>query len=130
MPLMEATNTEIAELFDRWNAALQTGDPRKVAQLYAKSAILLPTLSSRLRQSPEAIEEYFEEFLRLKPRSKIIQQNVRLFDDIAINSGVYVFEIEREGQPLSVKARFTFIYHCEGGDWKIIEHHSSLLPED
>jgi hypothetical protein len=36
---------EIAALFDEWNAALATGDPEKVADLYSPDAVLLPTLS-------------------------------------------------------------------------------------
>ena len=35
--------SEIIVLFDEWNGALQTGDPKKVAALYAADAILLPT---------------------------------------------------------------------------------------
>lgn len=32
----------------RWNAALQTGDPEKVADMYAEDAILLPTVSNKV----------------------------------------------------------------------------------
>ncbi|MCL1536223.1 SgcJ/EcaC family oxidoreductase, partial [Xanthomonas nasturtii] len=36
---------EVAALFDTWNAALATGNPDKVADLYAPDGVLLPTVS-------------------------------------------------------------------------------------
>ncbi len=48
-PRHEPSKKQIAALFDRWNAALRTGDPEKVAGLYAKDAVLLPTVSNRIR---------------------------------------------------------------------------------
>ena len=42
-------------LFEEWNAALQTGEPEKVAALYESNAILLPTVSNKVRYTPEEI---------------------------------------------------------------------------
>ncbi|MFG3191053.1 SgcJ/EcaC family oxidoreductase [Streptomyces omiyaensis] len=44
-----AGEREIAALFDRWNAALRSGDPERVTELYAEDAVLLPTASPRIR---------------------------------------------------------------------------------
>lgn len=41
--------TEILALFDKWNAALATGDPQKVADMYAEQSELLPTVSNKVR---------------------------------------------------------------------------------
>lgn len=130
MPQREATRREIAQLFNVWNAALQTGDPKKVAALYAPDATLLPTLSREVRQTPDAIEDYFEDFLKLQPKGSIIHQNVSLYDPIAINSGVYTFETKLSGQAHHMIGRFTFVYRKDGDEWKIIEHHSSMMPGD
>ena len=129
MPQKEATRREIAQLFHAWNAALQSGDARKVADLYAEDATLLPTLSREVRHTPEAIEDYFEVFLKLRPKASIIHQNVSLYDPIAINSGVYSFETTVDGEKHHLIGRFTFVYRKEGDDWKIIEHHSSTMPD-
>jgi len=51
---------------------------------------------------------------------------VRIFDDIAINSGVYTFTFSGGA---SVQARFTYVYRWDGQSWLIIEHHSSAMPE-
>lgn len=50
---------EIASLFDRWNNSLQTGDPHKVVANYAPKSVLLATVSSRPRLTPEDKEDYF-----------------------------------------------------------------------
>jgi hypothetical protein len=38
---------KVAALFDRWNASLQTGDPKKVVTNYASKSVLLPTVSNK-----------------------------------------------------------------------------------
>ena len=39
----------MADQFNIWNAALQTGDEKKVAALYASNGVLLPTVSNKVR---------------------------------------------------------------------------------
>lgn len=39
---------DIAGLFTLWNGALATGDPKKVTELYAEDATLLPTVSNQV----------------------------------------------------------------------------------
>ncbi|MGB0414261.1 MAG: SgcJ/EcaC family oxidoreductase [Coraliomargarita sp.] len=118
--------TEITSLFDKWNAALQTGEPKNVAALYETNAILLPTVSNKVRHNHAEIEDYFVAFLAKGPVGKIDESNVRTFGDVAINSGVYTFTF-KDGA--SVQARFTYVYRWNGQDWKIVEHHSSAMPE-
>lgn len=117
---------DIKAQFDAWNNALQTGDPKNVAALYASDAILLPTVSNKVRHNHAEIEDYFVHFLAKGPVGKIDESNVRLFGELAINSGVYTFTM-RDGS--SVQARFTYVYHWNGERWMIVEHHSSQMPE-
>ena len=117
---------EITSLFDEWNSALQTGDPNKVASLYEGNGILLPTVSNKVRHNHEEIADYFVHFLAKGPQGKIDEANVRIFGQIAINSGIYTFSF-KDGS--AVQARFTFVYRWNGERWMIIEHHSSQMPE-
>lgn len=117
---------DITALFETWNSALQTGDPKQVAALYAADAILLPTVSNRVRHNHEEIEDYFVQFLAKGPSGKIDEANVRIFGDLAINSGVYTFTF---ADGAVVTARFTYVYRRDNDGWKIIEHHSSAMPE-
>ena len=117
---------DILALFEQWNAALQTGDPKQVVSLYETNAILLPTVSNQVRHNHAEIEDYFVNFLAKGPVGKIDESNVRSFGDIAINSGVYTFSFKDGAQ---VQARFSYVYRWNGQAWKIIEHHSSAMPE-
>ena len=120
------SENEITALFDDWNSALQTWDPKKVALLYETNAILSPTMSNKVRHNHEEIEDYFDHFLAKGPVGRIDEANIRTFGQIAINSGIYTFSF-KDGT--SVPARFTFVYHRNGERWQIVEHHSSLMPE-
>ena len=119
----------IAQLFDDWNASLQTGDPDAVTAHYAPDAILLPTVSNQVRHNHAEIRDYFVRFLTYRPVGRIIEQNIRDFGDLAINSGTYRFELTEGSAKREVDARYTFVYRKIADRWSIIEHHSSLMPE-
>lgn len=96
---------EVAEQFNIWNAALQTGDPEKVASLYAPDGVLLPTVSNKVRPDHASKVDYFTSFLKLKPFGTIDESNVRFLNaakTLAANSGIYTFALEKEGQPVKV----------------------------
>jgi uncharacterized protein (TIGR02246 family) len=120
--------SEISDQFVMWNQALQTGDPDKVIACYAQDAILLPTVSAQVRHNHAEIRDYFVHFLAKKPVGKITEQNIRIYDNIAINSGLYTFTLTEDGGQTDVAARFTYVYRKDEDGWLIIEHHSSILP--
>ena len=116
----------IASMFDEWNSALQTGEPKNVAALYKNDGILLPTVSNKVRHNHEEIEDYFVHFLAKGPKGRIDESNIRIFGELAINSGVYTFSFKDGSE---VQARYTFVYSWDGERWMIVEHHSSQMPE-
>jgi uncharacterized protein (TIGR02246 family) len=129
-PAALPSEQEIAILFDLWNAALQTGSPELVASLYAQDAVLLPTVSNRVRTTRLQIADYFHHFLALQPRGTINQQFIRILGpDLALNAGVYTFDLVRDGRPEQVTARYDFLYKRVNGRWLIVDHHSSKMPE-
>jgi len=87
---------------------------------------VLPTVSNQVRHNHAEIEDYFVHFLTKGPKGVIDESNVRVFGEIAINSGVYTFTFNDQAV---VQARFTFVYRFNGKKWMIIEHHSSQMPE-
>ncbi|RPF35177.1 SgcJ/EcaC family oxidoreductase [Streptomyces sp. TLI_185] len=126
------TSTQIVGLFDTWNKALQTGDSEKVADLYAKNAVLLPTVSNEVRTDRAGIVDYFDHFLENKPVGKKIKTIVNVLDDnSAIDTGVYEFTLTDHdtGKKRVVEARYTYTYEKIDGKWKIMNHHSSAMPE-
>ncbi|GFM65580.1 MULTISPECIES: SgcJ/EcaC family oxidoreductase [Pseudomonas syringae group] len=127
----DVKDQEISGLFDRWNTALKTGNPQTVVSLYAPNAILQPTVSNKVRATPAEITDYFDHFLALKPVGEINYREIRrLSPDAAMDSGVYTFTLTAaDGKKSKVQARYTFLYERVGGQWKILNHHSSAMPE-
>ncbi|MEV4040886.1 SgcJ/EcaC family oxidoreductase [Streptomyces umbrinus] len=125
------TKKQIAALFDGWNAALQTGDSKKVADRYAKDAVLLPTASPVIRTDRAGIVDYFDHFLLNKPKGTKIKSVINVLDgNSAIDAGLYVFNLTdpKTGEKKDVEARYTYEYEKRGGKWLIVNHHSSVLP--
>ncbi|WP_328791350.1 SgcJ/EcaC family oxidoreductase [Streptomyces sp. NBC_00273] len=123
---------QIAGLFDTWNKALQTGDPKKVADLYASDAVLLPTVSNKIRTDRAEIVDYFEHFLQNEPAGAKVETIVNVLDkNSAIDTGVYAFTLTdpKTGAKSTVKARYTYEYEKRNGKWLIVNHHSSKMPE-
>jgi len=131
-PLFNFVETEVNEenviaLFGDWNDALATGDPDVVTNIYADDAVLLPTVSNQVRHNSAEIRDYFVAFLAKKPQGVITESNARVLSEtLATNAGVYVFTF---GDGSTVSARFNYTYELRDGDWKIIQHHSSAMPE-
>ncbi|MFF8938398.1 SgcJ/EcaC family oxidoreductase [Streptomyces paradoxus] len=127
------TEAQVLGLFDQWNAALQTGDPKKVADLYAKDAVLLPTVSNQVRTDRAGIVDYFEHFLQNKPFGTKVESVVNVLDrDTVIDTGVYEFALTDHdtGEKSTVKARYTYAYEKQpNGKWLIVNHHSSKMPQ-
>jgi len=126
------TKKQIAALFDGWNAALQTGDPKKVANRYAPDAVLLPTVSNEIRTDRAEIVDYFEHFLPNKPAAKKVETYINVLDsDSAIDAGAYDITLTdpKTGVKRVVEARYTYEYEKRGGKWLIVNHHSSVMPE-
>ena len=118
---------EVLGLFEEWNNALKTGDPENVANLYAPGAILLPTMSNKVRHNHDEIKDYFVHFVANKPVGEILESNIRDYGQLVINSGIYKFTFQ---DGLLVRARFTYAYTQVNDRWMIIEHHSSQMPEN
>lgn len=122
-----ASQDDIAALFDRWNGALQSGDPLMVAATYAPGSVLLPTVSNTVRLTPEQKADYFQHFLADKPNGKIDSRVIQTACNSAVDAGLYTFDFAASGK--SVQARYTFTYGWDGAQWLITSHHSSAMPE-
>ena len=120
-------DADVLGLFDQWNTALSTLNPDTVTALYADNAVLLPTVSNQVRHNHEEIRDYFVGFLQKSPQGVIDEFNVNILSDThATNSGVYTFTF---GDGSKVSARFSYLYVASDDGWKILQHHSSVMPE-
>ena len=64
------TKDQVAALFDRWNASLQTKNPEEVVKNYAADAVLLPTVSNKPRTTPEGDRRLFRALRSEKPEGR------------------------------------------------------------
>lgn len=124
-PCQRPDESQVAALFERWNDALQTGQPAQVVDLYAKDSVLLPTLSSTMRLTAAEKEDYFQHFLALDPEGRIDQRRIYTGCNQAVDVGHYTFTL---GDGRQVPARYTFTYAWDGQEWLISSHHSSARP--
>ena len=127
---LAGTKEDVAAATQTWIAAMTAHDVERVVALYDAEAVLWGTRSPTLRDTPGAVREYFN-ILRTVPSSyKAVlgEQRIRVYGDIAINTGTYTFSEVRDGKEIARPARFSFVYRNSGGRWLIIDHHSSAVP--
>ncbi|EJN40106.1 hypothetical protein PMI38_00398 [Pseudomonas sp. GM84] len=120
------TEEHALALFERWNDSLISGDPEQVALLYQNDALLLPTVSSQPRLTPQERIDYFRHFLADKPSGKLDSHHFQSACNTATLAGLYTFDFAASGK--QVAARYSFTYRWDGQQWLISHHHSSLLP--
>lgn len=118
---------QVGKLFYLWNDALATLDSDKVAQRYSKNGVLLPTVSDTPRADYDSIKDYFDAFLQKKPQGEIVQSFCSVGEGTCSDVGIYDFTMGSDGS--KVRARYSFVYVYEDGEWKISHHHSSVMPE-
>jgi hypothetical protein len=101
-----------------------------VVALYDPEAVLWGTRSATLRDTPETVRDYFKILQTAPPSYKVVlgEQRIRIYGDMAINTGTYTFSEERDGKTVTRPARFSFVYRNRDGHWLIVDHHSSAVP--
>lgn len=125
------SKAEVQAAFDNWLAAVASHKAENVAKLYAKDAVLLPTLSPKVHNTPELRLAYFNVFTA-KPDIKgtVDESHIRVFGNTAVNSGLYTFTFTKDGETQTVPARYSFVYRKTSKGWLIVDHHSSKLPTE
>ena len=118
------SDSTASELLQIWVSTVKSGDPKQVANLYRDDGILLGTFSNKERVGHELILEYFEKLLKSPVDVQVVSENPHVFGTDAVNSGHYNFVTSGK----TINARFSFVYHKDD-EWKIISHHSSVMPE-
>ncbi len=126
----EASKREVAAATDAWRAAYDSRDPKRIAATYAADAALWGTSLKVIATSPAAVADYFKD-APARPNARVVfgEQNIRVYGDLALNSGTYAFNGVRDGKPTSAPARFSMALRKQEGKWMIVDHHSSVLPQ-
>ena len=119
------SDSTASELLQKWVGAIKSGDPKQVTNLYHSDGILLGTFSNKERIGHDLILEYFENLLKSPVDVEIVSEHPHVLELAAVNSGLYNFITNGK----TINARFSFVYNKDNAEWKIVSHHSSVMPE-
>ena len=124
---MMMTQEVAFQCLESWGNAVPKKDKPLVLSHYADNASLWPTLSNELRQSEDRIGDYFDLFLpKIAGNVEWNQCSYQAISEThCVWSGIYTFNLSSG----VTRARFTYTLVKQNDDWKILHHHSSLMPE-
>ena len=115
----------------QWMKAVNDGNVESLLSLYDNEAVLIPTFSNRLLNTPEKLRDYFEKLgsreelsIALHEKTLIIQE---LKNQIYSLSGIYNWRFAVDGELLNFEARFSYLIDLSKPN-PILHHHSSQIP--
>ena len=125
----DAVRREILEATDAWRAAYDSRDPARISAQYAKGAVFWGTTMESVATTPDAIAEYFKDAAS-RPNARVVftEQHVRVYGDVAFNSGAYTFKDNRDGKDTANPSRYSMVFRRQAGMWVLVHHHSSRVP--
>lgn len=127
---MNENQKEVMQALEDWIKSVATLDPDTVVKHYSEDGVLWGTVSKIIRPGHDLIKDYFVGFLAKKPVDCLVKEpQIRIYGDIAINSGYYTFIFDQNGERIPADARYSFVYQKQDGKWMILDHHSSYIPE-
>jgi len=123
------TTDDVGAATEAWAAAYNSHDPERILARYDTDAVFWGTTSATLRDTPEEVRDYFRAMPdRPNAHVNIGDHRVRVYGDIANNTGFYTFTDVVDGKPVVRQSRFSFTYRLRDGVWMIVDHHSSRVP--
>ena len=127
-PTAENEGNHASKLLRIWVNEIKRGDPKRVAGLYHDDGILLGTFSNKERVGYELILEYFENLLKSPVDVEIVSEYSYHIVGSAVNSGLYNFVTNGK----TINSRYSFVWTPLNealSPWRILSHHSSVMPE-
>ncbi len=120
---------QVAAATTAWRTAYNSRDPARIAAMYDSDAVLWGTTAKTVAPNPTAIAEYFKDAGK-RPNARVTfgEQHVRIYGDVAVNTGYYTFSDVRDGKEVSRPARYTMVFRKRNGTWLLVAHHSSEVP--
>lgn len=119
------------DVLKEWMQAINNADVAKLLSLYSEKAVLIPTFSNRVLNTPEKITEYFEKLGSREELSIALHEKTLIVQPINDSgyslSGIYCWRFMLDGELLSFEARFSYILDL-ALPRPIIHHHSSQIP--
>ncbi len=119
------------DILNTWIGAIEKRDVEQVLALYHPTAILIPTFSDVILNTPGKIRQYFERLtgrqgLQISVHAKTVHEQT-LPPDLSVLSGIYTWKFRVEEELITYEARFSFVMNSKGAA-PIMHHHSSQIP--
>lgn len=119
------------EVIEQWMQGVNTADVELLLSLYADNAVLIPTFSNRILNTPEKLRDYFERLGAREGLSIVLHDKTLttdpVHDQIVILSGLYNWRFTVDGELLNFEARFSYVLDMSQKH-PIVHHHSSQIP--
>ena len=113
------------DMLQTWIEKIRSNNANEVSDLYHKDGLLLGTFSNIERSGQKLILDYFKNLLKSQVDVEIITKHEYKNEYIATVSGLYNFILNSK----KIEARFSFVFLKTKKKWKILSHHSSILPK-
>ena len=130
-PRPQSSERDVEMVIRRWADAFATLDGGRSASVYAADARLWGTIAQEPAVGLDAIRAYFDSGRqRAKARRVVIGDHAtRVYGTTAVSSGRYDFHsVLLDGTSTVRRARFSLTFVQRGGQWLIVDHHSSEVP--
>lgn len=120
-----------SDILNQWMKAVNQGDIDALISLYDTTAILIPTFSNRILDTPKKLRDYFEKLVSREDLSIALHENtvnIRTINDkLHALNGIYNWRFKVDGEILNFEARFSYVMDTTSQN-PIIHHHSSQVP--
>lgn len=128
---VKLTPAELDAQFGAFNTAWASKSPDAVTALFDDDAVLLATVANVPRTDPAGVRDYFVKFLKNSPVGRIDSSTIKSGCNWALRAGTWTVTLTDSitGAKTDVRARYSFLYEFEDGQWKIEHLHSSVMPE-
>ena len=119
-------------VIESWMRHVNEGDIESLLKLYDHGALLIPTFSNRLLNTPEKLREYFErlsshEELSIALHEKTVITQETKDKNVFMVGGIYNWRFAVDGELLNFQARFSYVMDISQSN-PILHHHSSQIP--
>lgn len=119
-------------ILDLWMKSVNGGDIETLLGLYDSSAVLIPTFSNRILNTPDKLRDYFEKLGSREELSIALHEKTLIVQDVKDQtifalSGIYNWRFAVDGELLNFEARFSYTIDVSLPN-PILQHHSSQIP--
>ncbi|MGE5350697.1 MAG: nuclear transport factor 2 family protein [Acidobacteriota bacterium] len=119
------------QILSEWIEAVNKRDIDNILSFYNRNAVLIPTFSNRILDTPAKIRDYFERLGSNDELKVTLHENtmkvLKVSETVFALSGIYLWRLSVEGETLNFEARFSFVLDLNLQD-PVIQHHSSQIP--